>query len=314
MREKINALACAGQPFLFIIDFDRSSPLIFKMDNKNIPLFQIDKFRNFEQKTSTKKPKITKKEPMTFDDYLVKFEALREEIKSGNTYMANLTSQTKIELDGSLEEIFYSSNAQFKLLTDRFVVFSPERFVKIDSGKIFTYPMKGTCKANDVSLEELMKSKKEHAEHTMVVDLLRNDLSIVAKNVRVENFRIPIKIKAGKSDLYQIISEISGELDSDFKSRLGDIIYELLPAGSISGAPKKKTLEVLKQIEGYDRGYFSGVFGYFDGANLDSAVMIRYIEKTTDGYVYKSGGGVTIDSDARSEYEEMLAKIYLPCL
>ena len=88
--------------------------------------------------------------------------------------------------------------------------------------------------------------------------------------------------------------------------------WDLLPAGSISGTPKKRTLEIIKEVEEYERGYFSGVFGYFDGELFDSAVMIRFIENTPDGLVYKSGGGITLESNAESEYQEMQDKIYIP--
>ena len=160
----------------------------------------------------------------------------------------------------------------------------------------------------------LRDSKKEHAEHTMVVDLLRNDLSIIANNVTVKSFRTPIKISAGDKNLYQTVSTIEGELESDWRAKLGDILYALLPAGSISGAPKRSSVEIINRVEGFERGYFTGVFGYFDGERLDSAVSIRFIEKTKDGYVYKSGGGITVDSDPKLEYEEMIEKVYIPSL
>ncbi|MFA6683730.1 MAG: chorismate-binding protein, partial [Arcobacteraceae bacterium] len=76
-------------------------------------------------------------------------------------------------------------------------------------------------------------------------------------------------------------------------------------------APKKKTLEIIEKIEDYDRGFFTGIFGYFDGKSFDSGVLIRYIEKTRDGLVYKSGGGITLDSDDLSEYDELISKVYL---
>ena len=77
--------------------------------------------------------------------------------------------------------------------------------------------------------------------------------------------------------------------------------------------PKKKTIEILEKIEGYERGFFSGVFGYFDGKELDSAVMIRYIEQDNNSnLIYKSGGGITSDSDVLDEYNEMIDKVYIP--
>ena len=148
----------------------------------------------------------------------------------------------------------------------------------------------------------------------MVVDLLRNDLSRVATNVRVEKFRYIESIKAGERSLLQVSSKIAGNLPPDWQDSLGDLMLSLLPAGSITGTPKCSTVQIIRKLEGYDRGYFTGIFGVFDGNALESAVMIRFIEKTADGYLYKSGGGITIDSDLRSEYNELQEKIYVPFL
>lgn len=87
---------------------------------------------------------------------------------------------------------------------------------------------------------------------------------------------------------------------------------KMLPAGSIVGAPKIKAFEIIKSVEGYDRGYYTGVCGVFDGVSLDSFVLIRYVEKRDDGYIYKSGGGITIESNCNDEYNEILKKIYVP--
>ena len=173
--------------------------------------------------------------------------------------------------------------------------------------------MKGTIDANYPDAKTtLLSSKKEVAEHHTIVDLIRNDLSMVAKNVRVERFQYIDHIRTNNRELLQMSSEISGELPADYHEHLGDIIFKLLPAGSISGAPKPKTIEIIKQAEQYDRGYFTGVFGIFDGKDIDSGVMIRFIEKTKDGYVYKSGGGITSQSDCKQEYQELINKIYVP--
>jgi para-aminobenzoate synthetase component 1 len=93
---------------------------------------------------------------------------------------------------------------------------------------------------------------------------------------------------------------------------MGDILCTVLPAGSISGAPKKKTVEILRKVEAHPRGYFSGVFGLFDGAQLDSGVMIRFIEREGDQLFFRSGGGITTQSNVQDEYQEMLDKIYVP--
>ena len=86
----------------------------------------------------------------------------------------------------------------------------------------------------------------------------------------------------------------------------------MLPAGSISGAPKPKTLEIIRSVEADFRGYYTGVYGYFDGQNLDSAVAIRFLEKQENKFFYRSGGGVTSQSNCSEEYQELLDKIYVP--
>jgi para-aminobenzoate synthetase component 1 len=93
---------------------------------------------------------------------------------------------------------------------------------------------------------------------------------------------------------------------------LGDLLFSLLPAGSISGAPKKKTIETIQESEACPRGYYTGVAFYFDGEHIDSCVMIRFIEKVNGEYFYRSGGGITVNSDMEKEYQELNDKIYVP--
>lgn len=112
--------------------------------------------------------------------------------------------------------------------------------------------------------------------------------------------------------MIQVSSKISGELTKNWQNNIGNIIVSLLPAGSITGTPKKKTIELIDKIEDYKRGYFTGVFGVFDGETLDSGVMIRFIEKENNKFYYKSGGGITSDSILDDEYQEMLDKVYIP--
>jgi para-aminobenzoate synthetase component 1 len=206
------------------------------------------------------------------------------------------------------------ANAPYKLRVGKeFVCFSPEPFITIKENRIHTFPMKGTIDANiPNAIDKIIKNPKELAEHIMIVDLLRNDLGIVSNNVKVEQFRYITTIEIGSKKLHQVSSHISGQLPENWKNNIGEILYSLLPAGSISGTPKKKSVEIIEEIEGYKRGYFSGIFGYFDGKNLYSAVSIRYIEQTSQGMIYKSGGGITADSTANSEYQELIDKIYIP--
>jgi len=228
--------------------------------------------------------------------------------------LLNLTTSTKVSTNLSLLDIYHISNAKFKLkFKDKFVCFSPERFIKIENNQIFTYPMKGTIDASiKDAKEKILDNKKELAEHTMAVDLLRNDLNMVSKDVKLEKFRYISKLETDTKILYQVSSKISGNLGQNWQNRVGDILDTLLPAGSISGTPKKMSIKLIEEIEEHSRDWFSGVFGYFDGVSLDSAVMIRYMQKDEDDFIYKSGGGITISSDIDSEYNEMKDKVYIP--
>lgn len=312
LKNILNKLGSSKEPFFFTISYDCSKFYVK-------PLSQLPKEISYEinDKVSSKISKKQKieKYPISYEEYKKKFDFIQEQIKSGNSYLLNLTSKTQIDPEHTLEEIYEKANAKFKLkFFDEFVCFSPEKFIEIKKNKIYTYPMKGTIDSKIANAEaKVLGDIKEMAEHTMVVDLLRNDLGIVSNKIRVDKFRYIDKINAGDKKLLQVSSKISGHLDDNWNERIGDILTSILPAGSITGTPKKKTVEILENIEGYERDYYTGVFGVYDGESLDSGVMIRFIEKDKDGtFYYKSGGGITCDSNAALEYEELIDKIYLP--
>ncbi|WP_345993542.1 aminodeoxychorismate synthase component I [Sulfurimonas sp. HSL-1716] len=311
MLNKIDSLASAKEPFLFFTDFKASCIEVYRLDElaKNDIEFTFDE--NFTYK---KHDASLIKHPISFYEYKKKFDEVIENIKAGNTYLFNLTAPTAVECDHDLKEIFQLANAPFKLrVRDEFVCFSPERFVTIQGSRISTFPMKGTIDASvENAKEKILSNEKEMAEHVMIVDLLRNDLGIVAKDIKVEKFRYTEVINAGEKKLLHVSSKITGCLPFDWQKNLSQILLKLLPAGSISGTPKRKTVELIEKIEAYQRGYFSGIFGFFDGQELQSAVMIRFIEKKDGKLIYKSGGGITLDSDVQSEYKELIDKIYIP--
>jgi len=312
--DKITSLAQQRVPFLFVVSYDKSQIFaqpINELDS-NI-FFKIGKYRNYPQISIEKSYKL-KKYPIDFGVYKKEFNRIIEEIKSGNTYLLNLTFKTEIETNLSLKEIFTYARAKYKLyFQDKFICFSPEKFIEIEGNSISTYPMKGTIEAHiPNATEKILANQKEMAEHIMIVDLMRNDLAMVARDVKVERFRYIDKIKAGEKELLQVSSKITANLPHSWRDNLGKILDTILPAGSITGTPKKSTVNIIKNIENYNRGFYSGVFGLFDGENLYSAVMIRFIEQQNSQLYYKSGGGITIDSDAFSEYNELIDKIYLP--
>ncbi len=304
-------------PFLFLFSFDRRESEVYTSSGaaSDLIFFEIGRFSNhtFNKNHFPRKIEFDR-QPVSFIQYQNAFKKIQEQIRLGNTYLLNLTFPTRIHTNLTLQEIFTAGQSKYKLLyKDRFVVFSPEIFVNINCNTISSFPMKGTI---DAGLTEarmrLLNDPKEKAEHNTIVDLIRNDLSMVSKNVRVETFRYIDKIKTHDKELLQTSSKISGDLPPDWKENIGSILVTLLPAGSVTGAPKNKTVEIIKETENYDRGFYTGIFGFFDGHNLDSAVMIRFIEKTGTELAFKSGGGITCFSKCIAEYREMIDKVYLP--
>lgn len=311
MIQRFSSLVSSGVPCFFYTDFTGENFHCFTMEELKKEDIEFA-FNSDSNATNTPhKPFFS---PVSLEHYRQKFEAVQEHIRSGNTYLLNLTQPTHIESCYTLKEIYTMAHAPYKLrVKDQFVCFSPEPFITIEEDTIHTYPMKGTIDAAlPDAVNSILNDPKEIAEHTMIVDLLRNDLGIVAKEIKVEKFRYITTIDTGDKKLHQVSSHISGILESNWKENAGVIISALLPAGSISGTPKRKTAEIIKEVEGYNRGYFTGIFGHFDGKNLYSAVSIRFIEKIDGKLFYKSGGGITADSICENEYKEMIDKIYIP--
>ncbi|MCO4844895.1 MAG: aminodeoxychorismate synthase component I [Sulfurovum sp.] len=312
--EEIDKLSRARTPFLFISSFDGEKIFAKPLDDLDDDIFyKLEDWRNYPVKKRTEAFTFSKS-PVDFNTYKKVLGEVLEEIRSGNTYLLNLTFRTPVETNLTLKDVFIYAKAKFKLyFKDEFICFSPERFVEIEENTIATYPMKGTINANLPDAKEtILADQKEMAEHVMIVDLMRNDLGIIGSDVKVEKFRYVEKIKAGEKELLQVSSKITATLPTDWKDNLGTLLSQILPAGSISGTPKKSTVNIIKHVENFDRKFYTGVFGVFDGESLRSGVMIRFIEKENGTFFYKSGGGITIDSDAKSEYEELLDKIYLP--
>jgi para-aminobenzoate synthetase component 1 len=315
---KMNDMGKGRIPFLFIIDFEMTESYIYPLADAegNDILFHINGLTNYSRSERPDKDIHFERHPVSFKDYSCRFDIVMKNIAEGNTYLINLTCPTPIETNMTLKEIFALSSAKYKLLfQDRFVVFSPETFVQIHHGHISSYPMKGTIDASIINAEQIiLEDKKETAEHYTIVDLIRNDMNMVAKRVAVEKFRYIDKVYTKDKNLLQVSSKIIGELNAGYQGHIGEVLFTLLPAGSVTGAPKKKTVDIILEVEGYKRGFYTGIFGFFDGENLDSGVMIRFIEKTGHGLIYKSGGGITSFSDAHLEYQEMIDKVYVPII
>jgi para-aminobenzoate synthetase component I len=311
----LNEWGSKRRPFFFMIDYEMKKPLAIPLESVDSSqiCFAINGLTNGNFSTETE-PAILDKNAIPFNEYEAKFDIVFRKLCYGDSYLANLTSKTRVTLSHSLIDVYSAASARYKLFfRDEFVVFSPECFIRIENGYIFSFPMKGTINAAIPDARKIiLEDAKELAEHVTIVDLIRNDLSLVSNNVTVTRFRYVEELRTMSRNLLQVSSEIRGTLPGNFNRGLGDLIVRLLPAGSISGAPKEKTVQIIREAEGEERGYYTGVFGYFDGRRLDSGVMIRFIEKKDGQFYYRSGGGITTQSSATKEYQEIIDKVYVP--
>lgn len=322
MFNELNQLGKAKIPFFFLIDYKKKQIIAEPLNTLPADiLIECNGTRYCCPTIPGSQLPITDSrfpiKPISYDSYLNAFNIAQEEMRKGNTYLLNLTfpsfiTDTTTKID--LTKLFWQTKARYKLnYKNQFLTFSPEKFVTIKNDKITTCPMKGTSSVmQDPTGKNLLNSKKEKAEHLMIVDLLRNDLCQVAKKVQTTRFRYLEKVQTNKASLWQTSSEITGELTADWSNNIGTILGKLTPAGSITGTPKTSTIAIIKQIEPAPRNFYSGIFGIFDGTTLDSAVIIRYIENKNNKFYYHSGGGITINSDPEKEYQELIDKVYLP--
>ena len=253
------------------------------------------------------------------NEYMDTVEKVREYIKSGDVYITNLTQRLVIateknpyEVYNKLRNINPAPFAAFMNLEGFAVVSSsPERFLKIRNGVVETRPIKGTRPRGNTKEEdeknklELLESEKDKSELLMIVDLERNDLSKVCKPNSV---KVTELFKLEKySTVYHLVSTIQGELKKSFSSI--DCIKACFPGGSITGAPKIRSMEIIEELEPTKRNIYTGCIGYlgFDG-NVDLNIVIRTILMKENKAYFGVGGGITWESTKEFEYDETLAK------
>jgi anthranilate synthase component 1 len=183
---------------------------------------------------------------------------------------------------------------------------SPETHVKTEARRASLNPIAGTTARGEGDADRLLSSDKDRAEHVMLVDLGRNDLSRVCKpgTVKVERFLEPERF----SHVTHLVSEVAGELQDGVTPF--DVLRATFPAGTVSGAPKVRAMQIISEQEAYRRGTYAGVVGYhLPGAALDTCIAIRTV-LMRDGVAYlQAGGGIVADSDAADEHQECLNKL-----
>jgi anthranilate synthase component 1 len=249
------------------------------------------------------------------DEHLRRVERAREHIREGDVFQVVIaqraerpTSASAFELYRALRRVNPSPYLFLLELGDLALVgSSPETVVKCEGARAAVNPIAGTIAPGDGDAEALLSSEKDRAEHVMLVDLGRNDLSRVCEpgSVHVERLMEPERY----SHVTHLVSEVAGRL------RDGVTPFELLracfPAGTVSGAPKVRAMQIISELEGYRRGIYAGAVGYVlpEQREMDTCIAIRTLV-LRDGVAYlQAGGGIVADSDPAAEHEECLNKL-----
>jgi para-aminobenzoate synthetase component 1 len=272
---------------------------------------------------SEKNRSVNIRQKVSKEKYIDTIEQLKKHILRGDCYEINycmefFAENAVVDPLSIYQKLSSTSpnpfSALYKLDDKWLICASPERFLKREGNKILSQPIKGTSSRflkddskDKKSKEELLKSEKDRSENVMVVDLVRNDLARVCKEgtVKVDElfgiYSFP--------QVHQMISTVSGELKD--KISFAEIIKSTFPMGSMTGAPKRKVLELIEKFERSKRGIFSGAVGYITPENdFDFNVVIRSIMyNASEKYLsFMAGSGITFYSDAEKEYEECLLK------
>lgn len=256
------------------------------------------------------------------DEYLRAIEEIREMILRGDFYQTNLTrkffgdinlnsQQDFFKLFTKLCQISPANYSSFLKLRDNFIISSsPELFLSVKNGEIISCPIKGTAPRNSIAAQDeqnkinLQNSEKERAENLMIVDLVRNDLSRICKagSVMVKNL---FQVNTYKT-LHHMSSEIFGKIADKFN--IVDCLQACFPAGSMTGAPKIKAMEIIAQKEKMNRGIYSGAIGYLSANEANLSVVIRTLICQKNKFEFQVGGAITFDSVALTELEETKIK------
>jgi anthranilate synthase component 1 len=241
-------------------------------------------------------------------------EAAKEHIRRGDIFQVVLSQRAERDTNVSPLAVYRAlrkinpSPYLFLLELDgvALVGSSPETHVKAEGTRASLNPIAGTTARGDGDAERLLTSEKDRAEHVMLVDLGRNDLSrvCVPGTVKVERFLEPERF----SHVTHLVSEVAGELRDDVTAF--DLLRATFPAGTVSGAPKVRAMQIITELERYRRGTYAGVVGYYaPGAGLDTCIAIRTV-RLQDGRAYlQAGGGIVADSDPGDEHQECLNKL-----
>jgi len=259
----------------------------------------------------------TPKTSINFNSYIHDLKYIKNNLKKGDTYQVNHTFKLKFKVQGDPLSLYMNLRKYQKtnygafIQTEKLKILSlsPELFFKIDNNTITCKPMKGTIKRglnkkeDNIYKNDLLKNNKTIAENLMIVDLIRNDLGKISNHIKVSKL---FQIETYPT-LHQMTSEINAKLNSNLNTR--KIMKAIFPCGSITGAPKIRTMEIINQLEKEKRGIYTGAIGYISPEHKYCFnVPIRTLVIEKDNGILGIGGGIIFDSNENSEYKEAILK------
>ena len=264
-------------------------------------------------------PKPTFTCSMTLGEYTAMVEKTRDYIFDGDIFQAVQSRQFQSPYEGSLlnaYRVLRTTNPSpymvfLSIDGDEIMCSSPETLVRLQNGRLTTFPVAGsrprgkTCEEDRALERELLADEKELSEHNMLVDLGRNDLGRVCRpgSVQVETLHEVQRF----SHVMHLASTVTGQIRTDLDAL--DAIQAVLPAGTLSGAPKIRACQLIGELEGTKRGIYGGCIGYLDfSGNMDMCIAIRLVYHKNGQVFVRSGAGIVADSDPEKEYEECLNK------
>ena len=291
----------------------------FFFDKREVRQLKSSKiiFTDFsDDKYSIKNFKLNRTESQFLNDIVT----IKKYIKAGDTYQVNYTVKGRFEFSGSysgfFQKLLFNQSARYSAFINNdekiIISLSPELFFQTNGKQINSAPMKGTIhrghnhSSDALSIKELETGEKNKAENVMIVDLIRNDLGRIC---RYGSVKVPEIFQIEKYEsLFQMVSNVRGKLRK--KVKIGELLQNIFPCGSVTGAPKIRTMEIINEIEKEKRGIYTGSIGLITPEELKMNVAIRTItiNKNTGNGIMGLGSGIVWDSTPQSEYEEVLLK------
>lgn len=326
--EDLPEMAVAIYDSVFVVDHHEKKSYLSAPSENKVAENHLKSWKELIQQYDSKKKSkkhakfnVTSKvkSNLSFKEYAQAFDKIKTYINAGDCYQVNLTQRFSASAEGDLWSTYKALkkinpapfSAYFNTPFGQILSSSPERFLSVKNGEVSTKPIKGTRprsddKEEDLALiRELQQSEKDRAENVMIVDLLRNDLGRVCASGSVSVPKL-FNIES-YATVHHLVSTVKGTLAGNEDAI--SLLRACFPGGSITGAPKIRSMEIIEEIEPHRRGIYCGALGYIDfNGNMDTNIMIRSLIYNNGEVRFWVGGGIVYDSDVNEEYQETFDK------